>query len=115
MVWLPGAAVTPPRREEEPPQHEAAAPATEEVQQGTIACPKCKVLMQVGRLEASYYADGFTREALVERWRGLRVPRPIFSLRQLFARIREPYRPLPALRVNVLRCPSCGFLELYAK
>jgi hypothetical protein len=67
-----------------------------------IACPKCKRPMQEGFLPDSTYGGWrapFWVSGKAERsvWRGLKL------------------RGRTQLPVAAHRCPSCGYLELYAK
>ncbi len=66
--------------------------------QSAIACPKCKQQMQEG-----YLAD----EASVARWYGGPPKRWLGMPLVRWAKTQLP--------ITTYRCPSCGYLESYAK
>ena len=65
---------------------------------GEVACPRCHVRMQAGYL-AEEARQAHWYEGLPKYWLGL----PAFR----WARTQVP--------ITTYRCPSCGYLESYAR
>ena len=107
MVWLGGTPISPPPSED---AQEVAPDVAQEAAQGPINCAKCNQQMQEGALQAHYLLNNdlyFSDATGSVEW--------VETRRRTLSDWLLRRNKKQTLAVKTYRCPSCGYLESYAK